>query len=34
MALAAAVAFVALKLVPKDERAALRSVADGVAAGS
>jgi hypothetical protein len=34
MALAATVAFVALKLVPKDERAALRSVADGVAAGS
>ena len=34
MALAATVAFVALKLVPKHQRAALPSVADGVAAGS
>jgi hypothetical protein len=34
MALAATVAFVALKLVPKHQPAAPRSVADGVAAGS
>jgi hypothetical protein len=34
MALAAAVAFVALKLVPKHQPAVLQNVADGVAAGS